>query len=343
MMKTVQELADHVGGRVVGDGSLQIQSGATLELAGPGQVGFLAKARYALLVEKSRASAIFVPEPLQAGAAQIVVRNPYHAFCQALVLLHGHRRHPHTGISPQATIDPSASIGDDTTVRERVSIGEGAIIGSRCVLYPGVVIGPVVEIGDDCVLHANVVIYENCRLGHRVIVHANSTIGHDGLGFATENGVHHKIPHIARALIGNDVEIGASAGIERGSLQDTVIGNGSKIGSQVIVGHGVQVGEGCLLVAQTGIAGSTRIGHHCIFAGQAGIAGHLEIGNNVTVAAKAGVSQDIPDGERVFGYPAFEMTRAVEAYSVIKRLPELRRQVRAMEQRLKELESGRSD
>jgi UDP-3-O-[3-hydroxymyristoyl] glucosamine N-acyltransferase len=206
------------------------------------------------------------------------------------------------------------------------------------VIYPGVVIGPEVEIGDDCVLHPNVVIYENCRLGDRVIVHANSTIGHDGLGFSTEKGVHHKIPHIARAIIEDDVELGASSGVERGSLQDTVIGRGSKVGSQVIVGHGVQVGEGCFLVAQTGIAGSTKIGHHCIFAGQAGIAGHLEIGDRVTVAAKAGVSQNVPDGERVFGYPAFEMTQAVEAYSLIKRLPELRRTVRALEARVTELE-----
>jgi UDP-3-O-[3-hydroxymyristoyl] glucosamine N-acyltransferase len=340
MMKTVQELAQLVGGRVLGDATLQINAGATLEQAGPGQISFLANARYALQLKQTKASAVFVPEAMDTAAVQIVVPNPYFAFTQALVQLHGHRRHKRTGINPQATIDPTASVGEGTSVHERVTVNEGARVGRDCVLYPGVVIGRDVEIGDGCVLHPNVVIYENCRLGNRVVIHANSTIGHDGLGFSTEKGVHHKIPHIARAIIEDDVEVGASAGIERGSLQDTVVGRGSKIGSQVIIGHGVQVGEDCLVVAQTGIAGSTRIGHHCVFAGQAGVAGHLEIGNNVTVAAKAGVSQNIPDGERVFGYPAFEMAKAVEAYSVIKRLPDLRRQVRVLEERVKELEGG---
>jgi UDP-3-O-[3-hydroxymyristoyl] glucosamine N-acyltransferase len=338
MMKTVQELADLVGGTVVGDATAQITGGATLELAGPGQFAFVANAKYAPLVTQTRASAVFVTEPMKTSAAQIVVTNPYYAFTRALVQLHGHRQHKRVGISPQATVDPSATLGEGTSVHERVTVSEGARLGKHCVLYPGVVVGPGVEIGDECVLYPNVVIYENCRLGHRVIVHANSTIGHDGLGFSTEQGVHHKIPHIARAIIEDDVELGASSGVERGSLQDTVVGRGSKIGSQVIIGHGVQVGEGCFLVAQTGIAGSTRIGHHCILAGQAGVAGHLEIGNHVTIAAKAGVSQNIPDGERVFGYPAFEMTKAVEAYSLIKRLPELRRTVRELEARVSQLE-----
>jgi len=338
MMKTVLELAELVGGTVAGDPSVKITSGSTLELAEPGQVTFVANAKYALLVRQTRASAVFVTEAMETPAVQIVVQNPYYAFTQALVELHGHRPHKRVGISPQASIDASATLGEGASVHERVTVSEGVRIGKNCVLYPGVVVGPDVEIGDDCVLYANVVIYENCRLGDRVTIHANSTIGHDGLGFSTEQGVHHKIPHIARAIIEDDVELGASAGVERGSLQDTVVGRGSKVGSQVIIGHGVQVGEGCFLVAQTGIAGSTRIGHHCIFAGQAGVAGHLDIGNHVTVAAKAGVSQNIPDGERVFGYPAFEMTKAVEAYSIIKRLPELRRTVRALEERVKKLE-----
>lgn len=340
-MITVQELAVLVGGTVVGDATAQINSGATLELAEAGHVTFVANAKYALLIPRTRASAVFVTAPMETSAAQIVVKNPYYAFTQALVKLHGHRQHKRTGISPQATVDSSATLGEGTSVHERVTVSEGARVGRNCVLYPGVVLGRGVELGDDCVLYPNVVIYENCRLGHRVIVHANSTIGHDGLGFSTEQGVHHKIPHIARAIIGDDVEMGASSGVERGSLQDTVVGRGCKIGSQVIIGHGVQVGEGCFLVAQTGIAGSTRIGHHCILAGQAGVAGHLEIGNHVTIAAKAGVSQNIPDGERVFGYPAFEMTKAVEAYSIIKRLPELRRTVRALEERVGKLELGK--
>lgn len=337
-MKTITELAQFVGGTVTGEGEAEIHSGSTLELAEAGQITFVANAKYAPLVAETKASVVLVPEPMETSAVQIVVKNPYYAFTRILVLLHGHRQHAAVGIHPQSIIASTASVGEGASIHERVTLHENAKIGRNCVLYPGVVIGRDVEIGDDCVMFPNVVIYEHCRLGNRVIVNANSTIGHDGLGFATEEGVHHKIPHIARAIIEDDVEIGANAGVERGSLQDTIVCKGSKIGSQVIVGHGVTVGEHCLLVAQTGIAGSTKLGHHCILAGQVGVAGHIEIGNNVTVAAKSGVNQNVPDDERIFGYPAFEMSAAVEAYSLIKRLPELRRTLRALEGRVKELE-----
>lgn len=325
---------------MIGDGSLTITSGSTLQQAGPDQITFLANAKYALLVADTRAGAVLVAEPMETRAAQVVVRNPYYAFTQILVLLHGHRQHKLVGISPGATIDPSAHIHPEAHVHGRVTISENVRIGAGTVVYPGTFIGPDVEIGENTVLHANVVVYENVKIGNRVLIHANTTIGQDGLGFATEAGVHHKIPHIAGVIIEDDVEIGANAGIERGSLQDTVICQGSKIGSQVAVGHGVRVGAHTLMVAQTGVAGSTRIGHHCIFAGQVGVAGHLEIGDNVTIAAKSGVSQNIPDGERIFGYPAFEMGKAVEAYSLVKRLPEMRRTVRALEERIKALESA---
>lgn len=336
--KTVGELAALVGGQVVGDGEARITSGATLELARPGQITFLANARYALLVPQTRASAVVVPEPMECPAAQIITGNPYYAFTRILVLLHGHRRHLRVGISPQANVHPTATVGPDVSLHPNVTVGEEARIGRGSILYPGVFIGPGTEVGEDCVLLPHVVVYENCQIGNRVIIHAGACVGHDGLGFSTHQGVHHKIPHIARAVIEDDVEIGSNAGIERGSLHDTVIGTGSKIGSAVAIGHGVRIGAHCLMVAQTGVAGSTRIGHHCVMAGQVGIAGHLEIGNHVTMAAQSGVSQNIPDGERVFGTPAFEMSKAVESAAIYKRLPELRRTLRELEQRVAELE-----
>ncbi len=336
--KTVGELAAWVGGEVIGDPDLKVTSGATLELARPGQVTFLANAKYALLVKETRASAVVVPEAMECAAAQIVTGNPYYAFTRILVLLHGHREYLRGGISPQAQIDPSATLGADVTVNAHAVVSAEARIGRGTVLYPGVFVGPGVEIGEDCVLLPHVAIYERCQVGNRVIIHAGACVGHDGLGYSTHQGVHHKIPHIARAVIEDDVEIGANASIERGSLHDTVVGTGSKLGSLVAVGHGVRIGAHTLMVAQTGIAGSTRIGHHCVMAGQVGIAGHLEIGNHVTIAAQSGVSQNIPDGERVFGTPAFEMNKAVEAAAVYKRLPELRQTLRELERRVAALE-----
>lgn len=338
--KTVGELAGLVGGEVLGDAEASINSGATIELARPGQITFLANPRYALLVKQTRATAIVVPEPMECSAIQVVTGNPYYAFTRILVALHGHRQYLRVGISPQAQIHPSATLGTEVSVHPNVTVCEDARIGRGTILYPGVFVGPGTEIGEDCVLLPNVVVYERCQVGNRVLIHAGACIGHDGLGFSTQAGVHHKIPHIARAVIGDDVEIGANASIERGALHDTVIGPGSKIGSVVAIGHGVRLGAHCLMVAQTGVAGSTRIGHHCVMAGQVGIAGHLEIGNHVTIAAQSGVSQNIPDGGRVFGTPAFEMTKAVEAAAIYKRLPELRRTLRELERRVAALEQG---
>jgi UDP-3-O-[3-hydroxymyristoyl] glucosamine N-acyltransferase len=338
--RILNELASHVGGRVIGDPEIPISSASTLELAQPGQITFLANSRYAPLVARTRASAILVAQPMEAPAAQVVVEDPYYAFSQILVLLHGHRQQRPVGISAKAVIDATATVGPDTHIHEGVTISERAQIGRGCVLYPGVFIGPDVKTGDECVFYPNVVIYDFVQIGSRVTIHANTTIGQDGLGYATHKGLHYKIPHIARVIVEDDVEIGANAGIERGTLQDTVIQRGSKLGSQVVIGHGVQLGHDCMMVAQTGIAGSTRIGHHALMAGQVGIAGHLNIGNNVTIAAKSGVHQDAGDGERLFGMPAFDMTKAVEAYSLIKRLPELRKKIRELETRLAALEKG---
>jgi UDP-3-O-[3-hydroxymyristoyl] glucosamine N-acyltransferase len=335
--KSINELAAFVGGEVIGDGTARIESGATLELAQPGQITFLANPRYAGLVAATKASAVVLREAMSCPAAQIVVPNPYYAFTRILVLLHGHRQHPRIGISPRASIDPTAQIANGVDVHDHAVVSASARVGRGSVLYPGVWIGPGASVGEDCVLHPNVVVYDGVSIGHRVIVHANATIGQDGLGFSTDAGVHHKIPHLGRVVIEDDVEIGANAGIERGTLADTVICQGSKIGSQVAIGHGVRVGPHCLLVAQTGIAGSTRLGHHCVLAGQAGVAGHLEIGDGVTIAAKSGVHQNIPSGQRVFGYPAFEMEEAVQAYALIKRLPEFRRALKAVEARLDRL------
>jgi UDP-3-O-[3-hydroxymyristoyl] glucosamine N-acyltransferase len=239
-----------------------------------------------------------------------------------VIALHGHRRHPHAGIHPRAAVDSSA------------------VVGEGSVLYPGVYVGPRAVIGRDCILYPNVVIYDDSVLGDRVIIHAGASIGHDGFGFATSGGIHHKIPQVGNVVVEDDVEIGANAAIQRAAMGSTVIGKGSKIDSLVSVGHGSKIGAHALLVSQVGVAGSTTLGHHVTLGGQVGVAGHLKIGNHVTVAAQGGITNDVPDGSVLLGSPAMPLNQGRRVYVLFTKLPELWERVRRMEQRLADRTDG---
>jgi UDP-3-O-[3-hydroxymyristoyl] glucosamine N-acyltransferase len=230
----------------------------------------------------------------------------------------------------------------DCNIHEFVTISDGAKVGNGCIIYPGAFVGENVQIGNDCILYPNVVIYEGCRIGNRVIINSNAAVGEDGFGFATHNGIHHKIPQIGSVVIEDDVEIGAGCGIERGTLNDTIIGQGSKLGDLVAIGHGTKVGPHCLLVAQVGIADSTSLGNHCILGGQAGIVGHITIGNNVAIGAQAGVINNVADGKVVLGAPAIEANQAKRAYALIQTLPEMRQNIRDLQEQIARLSSGGS-
>ncbi|MHC4527211.1 MAG: UDP-3-O-(3-hydroxymyristoyl)glucosamine N-acyltransferase, partial [Planctomycetota bacterium] len=217
------------------------------------------------------------------------------------------------------------------------TISDEARVGDGCIVYPGAYIGQGVQVGNDCIVYANATIYDGCQIGNRVIINANSTIGEDGFGYASHKGVHHKIPQTGIVVIEDDVEVGACCGIERGTLGDTIIGQGTKMGDLVAIGHGTKIGAHCLLVAQVGIAGSTTLGHHCVVGGQVGIVGHINIGNNVTIAAQSGVINNIPDGKVVLGAPAIEATHGKRAYSMIQSLPEMRQTIRNLQAQIEHI------
>lgn len=336
--RTLGELAEHVGGRVRGDPNLVIRAAATLGRAKEGDISFLMNRRYERQLQTTKASAVIVACEADAPVALLVVEDPYYAFTQVMVLLHGHRRHKETGISPQASISPTAVLGDGCHVHPFVTIADNVRIAARCILYPGVYIGEGSTLGDDCILYPSVTIYERCTIGRRVIINAGSAIAVDGFGYATHDGVHHKIPQIGGVVIEDDVEIGSCCGIERGTLDDTVIGRGSKLGDLVTIGHGTRIGEHCLLVAQVGIAGSATLGHHCVVGGQAGIVGHITIGNNVTIGGRAGVINSVPDGWTVLGAPALEADKARRAYAILPGLPRMRQDIRELQRRLRAMD-----
>jgi UDP-3-O-[3-hydroxymyristoyl] glucosamine N-acyltransferase len=338
--KTLGELAEYVSGRVCGDPGVRIKSASTLGRAEEGEISFLANSKYEKQLRTTRASAVIVgKETANTSVPLLVADDPYYAFMQIMVLLHGHRKHKKVGISPRSSISDSAKIGVDCHIHDFVTIADNAKVGDGCIIYPCVRISEGVQIGNDCIIYPNVVIYNGCRIGNRVIINANSAIGEDGFGYATHKGVHHKIPQIGTVIIEDDVEIGACCGVERGTLGDTVIGQGSKLGDLIAIGHGAKVGAHCLLVAQVGIAGSTTLGHHCMVGGQVGIVGHVNIGNNVTIAAQAGVINNIPDNQVVLGAPAIEANQGKRAYSMIQYLPEMRQNIRDLQSHIEQLSS----
>jgi len=322
---TLGKLAETIGAEVAGDSAIEVSGVATLETAGPKDISFLSNPQYAKLLETTQAAAVIVSRGVKSERLNLLkTADPYLAFSKAVIALHGHRRHPHNGIHAQAFVDPTATIGENT------------------IAYPGVFVGPRVKIGRDCILYPNAVIYDDCVIGDRVIVHAGASIGHDGFGFATSKGVHHKIPQIGNTVIEDDVEIGANAAIQRAAMGSTFIGKGSKVDSLVSIGHGVRVGDHALLVSQAGIAGSTTLGHHVTLGGQVGVAGHLSIGNHVTVAAQGGIIGDVEDQMTLLGAPAMPLHEARRVYVVFRKLPELLARLKQLEEQVAELAADRS-
>lgn len=339
MPMTLQQLAPRIGAQVVGDGSISVSRCAAIETAQPNELTFLANSKYAQYLQSTRAAAVIVDSKTSCpdGVTRLVADDPYFAFRNAIVELHGYRNHPEPIAmrNGQAhSVHASAQIGEGTRVHPHAVVEAGAIVGRNCVLYPGVYIGPQARVGDECVLFPNVVIYDRCVLGNRVTLHANTAVGQDGFGYATHKGAHHKIPQTGIVVIEDDVEMGAGCAIERGAVGETRVGKGSKFADLISIGHGTTIGKHCLLVSLVGVAGSVEVGDYVALGGQVGVSGHLRIGNFVQAAGQSAIVQDVPDGAKVAGVPAIELDKAkrnalagTELYEMFKRLRKLEREV----------------
>jgi UDP-3-O-[3-hydroxymyristoyl] glucosamine N-acyltransferase len=316
---TAADVSALVGGALVGDGTVRVRAVAPLDRAGPGDLTFLAASRYLPYFHASRAAAVLVTEANRATepgpATRIVVDDPHRAMLVVVKALYpAPRREP--SVHPTAVIGAGAELGQDLAAGPHVVVGAGARLGDRVTLMAGAVVGEGVVIGDDVTLWPNVVCYPGTIVGSRVILHAGVVLGSDGFGYVPGKTGHEKIPHVGRCVIGDDVEIGANSTIDRGSVDDTVVGPGTKIDNLVQVGHNCRIGARCLLMAQVGLAGSTHVEDDVILAGQVGLAGHLTVGRGARVGAQSGVMNDIPAGTTWFGYPARphrEMMRTIAA------------------------------
>jgi UDP-3-O-[3-hydroxymyristoyl] glucosamine N-acyltransferase len=327
---TADDLASALGGRVIGDGATAVSAIAPLDRAGAADLTLLTKARYAPLVASSRAGILLVAPDLADTPgevrARIVVDEPYEALLELIPRFHAPAPRI-VGVHPSALIGRGARIGREVTIGAGVVIGEGARVGDRALLEPHVVVGAGVEIGEDTRLCAGVTLYAGTTVGRRVIVHAGARLGSDGFGYVFRDGAHRKIPHVGRCVIEDDVEIGANTTIDRGSIDDTVIGAGTKIDNLVHIGHNCRIGRLCLLMAQVGISGSTRVEDGSILAGQVGVGGHVTIGKGATIGGQAGVFGDVPAGATWSGYPARPHKEALRAQAALFRLAPLMRRL----------------
>jgi UDP-3-O-[3-hydroxymyristoyl] glucosamine N-acyltransferase len=337
-----EEVASILGGRLVGDGQAVLRGVATLEEAGSDDLAFLSNPRYKRAAVESNAGAIIVSEKdvdVVSGKTLVVVEDSYAAFCAILPRFRPPAALP-VGIAPSAWIGLDVQMGQDVSVGPSAFVGDGVVLGDRVRIFPGAVVGEGSELGDDTILHPTAVVYPGSRIGRRVVLHAGVVVGGDGFGYATVEGIHHKIPQVGHAVIEDDVEIGAGSTVDRGALGNTVVGEGSKIDNLVMVAHGVKLGRSCLLVAQSGIAGSTRLGDHVTVAGQSGAVGHIRIGSSSTIGAKSAVTRDLPDGSFVTGHPAVPHREWLEQGAALRRLPKLQERVRKLEATVDELSAS---
>lgn len=339
---TVAQIAERVGGSVEGDGRVSIAGLAGLQEAKPGDLSFLANPRYGRLMIITQASAVVVSRDWTGAcpAALIRVENPDEAFVRAACLLAPPPPAAAPGIHPSAIVAPGVELGADVSIGPYCVIERGARIGARCIIGAGCYLGEGTVLGENCRLYPHVSTREYTRIGARAIIHNGAVIGSDGFGYFQKGRKWEKIPQVGVVEIGDDVEIGANATIDRARFGKTVIGNGVKIDNLVQIAHNCRIGDNTALAAQVGIAGSATVGANVQLGGQAGVVGHLTVGDFSVVGGQAGVTKDVPPRTFVSGYPAMPHEKAKEIHAHVMRLPALKERVAEMERRLARLEKG---
>lgn len=312
---TLAQIASRLGGRIVGDPEILIRQVASLRSAGPGQISFLARPGYQSDLQATRASAVVLSteaEPLT-SLPRIVCDNPYAYIARVSQLFNPPFTQP-AGVHATAVVTPGVTLG------ARVSIGPGCVIGAGA------------SIGDDSCLYPRVVVYAGCRIGARAIIHSGAVIGSDGFGFAQEAGRWVKIPQAGRVVIGDDVEIGANTTIDRGAMDDTVIGDGVKLDNQIQIGHNCRIGAHTAMAGCAGVAGSTSVGSRCMIGAGARILGHLSICDGAQVSAGTVIARSIRRPGTYTGlFPAEEHGAWARNAAVIRHLARLLRRVRGLE------------
>lgn len=333
MSTSLGELAVKFGIELVGDPAAKVSRVATLANADSQSLSFFANKAYREQLRQTSAAAVLVhpDDAKDCPVNALLADDPYLAYARIADLL---CPYPDLvpGIHESAVVSPSASVPDSAEISANAVIGDDCVIGNRVYIGAGVIVGPRCSIGDDSKLNANATLVQDVRMGQRCIVHPGAVIGSDGFGNALSDGGWVKVPQVGGVRIGNDVEIGSNTTIDRGAIDDTVIGDGVRLDNLIQIAHNVEVGDHTAMAAFTGISGSTIIGKRCMFAGRAGVVGHITICDDVVVGGATMISKDIREpGFYTASFPAEKARDWRKMVARFRHIDELVKRVQALE------------
>lgn len=342
---TAKQIAEFLNADLIGDPDATVSGTQFIERADSTDLVFVGCSKNASRIKSTSAKVVIAPEDLRDAAGQdsgrtyVIVERPEEAFLNVALKITPPCKSQQTGISEQAVVAESARIGRNTTIHPFAVVGEDAVIGEDCEIASGAVVGDGCEIGDNTRIDSNAVLYSGVQVGNDVTINAGSILGAEGFGYDTVNGRHRRLPHVGNVVIEDDVEIGACTTVDRAKMGSTVVGSGTRIDNQVMVGHNCQIGKHNLIVSQVGLAGSCSTGAYVVLAGQAGIADHVHLGDGAVVGAKSGVHRDMPGGKTYLGSPATPADEQARIVTSLRRLPQMRKTIKELQGQVAALQS----
>jgi len=337
---SAQQIASFVQGEIVGDANVTVNTFAKIEEGKPGSITFLSNPKYEHFIYDTDASIVlvnrnFVPEkPIK--ATLIKVDNAYETLAK-LMTLYEQSKTQNKGIASTAIIAKSAKIGKDVYIGAYAVIDDDVVIGDNTQIYPHTYVGKNASVGEGSLIYSGVNIYHDCQIGNHVTLHSGVVIGADGFGFAPTPEGYNKIPQIGNVIIEDNVEIGANTCVDRATMGSTIVHKGVKLDNLIQIAHNDEIGANTVMAAQAGVAGSAKVGEWCVIAGQVGITGHLTVGNHVILGPQSGIISSIKDGSRLIGSPPMEEKPFFKSQAVLRKLPDMYRELNALRKELDEL------
>lgn len=341
---SAQQIASFVQGEIVGDANVTVNTFAKIEDGKPGSITFLSNPKYEHYIYDTEASIVlvnrdFIPEkPIK--ATLIKVDNAYETLAK-LMTLYEQSKTQNKGIASTAIIAKSAKIGKDVYIGAYVVIDDDVVIGDNTQIYPHTYVGKNASVGEGSLIYSGVNIYHDCQIGNHVTLHSGVVIGADGFGFAPAPEGYNKIPQIGNVIIEDNVEIGANSCVDRATMGSTIVHKGVKLDNLIQIAHNDEIGANTVMAAQAGVAGSAKVGEWCVIAGQVGITGHLTVGNHVILGPQSGIISSIKDNSRLIGSPPMEEKPFFKSQAVLRKLPDMYRELNALRKELDELKKNK--